>query len=65
MVNADDQTSEIFVDGAFVGNPPARLKLPVGTHVVEVRKAGFKDYRRQLNVVDGSELTLRARLEKE
>jgi len=64
-VNTDDQTSEIFVDGAFVGNPPARLKLPVGSHVVEVRKTGFKDYRKQLTVVDGSELTLRARLEKE
>ena len=64
-VSAGDADCEIFVDGGFVGNTPARVKLAAGSHVVEVKKAGFKDYRRQLQINDGSELTLRAVLEKQ
>ena len=63
-VKANDEHCEVFVDGAFVGNSPAKLKLPEGLHVVEVKKSGFKDYWRELKVMDGSDLTLTARLEK-
>jgi TPR repeat protein len=65
MVKADDDTSEVFVDGAFVGNPPARLKLAEGKHVVEVKKAGFKSYRREIQVGADAELSLHAVLEKQ
>ena len=63
-VSASDDSCEIYVDGAFVGNTPAKVKLTEGDHVVEVKKAGFKDYRRQIKITEGSELTLRAALEK-
>ncbi len=63
-VSAPDDACEIFVDGAFVGNTPARVKLPEGAHVVEVKKPGFKNYRRAIQITGGSELTLRAVLEK-
>jgi hypothetical protein len=64
-VNAEDDACEIFVDGSFVGNTPANVKLTEGAHVVEVKKPGFKDYRKQISISDGSELTLRAVLEKQ
>jgi TPR repeat protein len=64
-VKAEDDTYEIFVDGAFVGNTPANVKLTEGAHVVEVKKAGFKDYLKQIKITEGSELTLRAVLEKQ
>lgn len=64
-VKADDESSEVFVDGAFVGNPPARLKLAEGAHIVEVKKPGFKLYRREITVGNDSDLTLRVVLEKE
>ena len=64
-VTAADDACEISVDGAFVGNTPARVKLAEGSHVVEVKKSGFKDYRRQIKISAGSELTLRAVLEKQ
>jgi TPR repeat protein len=64
-VKAQDDSFEIFVDGAFVGNTPAKVMLPEGSHVVEVKRAGYKDYRRQLKVTRGSELTLSAVLEKQ
>jgi TPR repeat protein len=64
-VKADDESCEVFVDSAFVGNVPTRLKLAEGAHVVEVKKAGFKDYRRELKVSAGSELSLHPVLEKQ
>ena len=64
-VTAEDESYEIYVDGAFVGNTPANVKLMEGTHVIEVKKPGFKDYRRQIKISDGCELTLRAVLEKQ
>ena len=64
-VMAADESYEIFVDGAFVGNTPAKVKLAEGAHVVEVKKAGFKDYRKQIKITEGSELTLRAVLEQQ
>lgn len=59
-VKADDETSEVFLDGAFVGNTPAKLKLDPGTHLIEVKKAGFKDFRKQIHITEGSELSLHA-----
>ena len=64
-VTAAVENCEVFVDGVFVGNTPAKLNLADGTHVVEVKKAGFKGYRRELRVSAGSELRLRAELELE
>jgi hypothetical protein len=64
-VKAHDEDSEVLVDGVFVGNSPARVQLAEGQHVFEVRKAGFKSFRRELKVSAGSELSLNATLEKE
>jgi hypothetical protein len=64
-VKAEDDSYEIFVDGAFVGNTPANVKLTEGAHVVEVKKPGFKNYVKQIKISEGSELTLRAVLEKQ
>ena len=64
-VTAADDSYEIFVDGSFVGNTPAKVKLAEGPHVIEVKKTGFKDYRKQIKITEGSELTLRGVLEKQ
>jgi TPR repeat protein len=64
-VSAADNACEVFVDGAFVGNTPARVKLTAGAHVIEVKKPGFKDYRREITITEGSDLTLRTVLEKQ
>ena len=64
-VKADNETSEVFLDGTFVGNAPAKLKLDPGMHVIEVRQPGFKTYRKELKVTAGSELSLRAMLERQ
>ena len=52
--------AEVYVDGEFVGNSPAIVSLPPGKHTVEVRVDGLPPYRRALQVLGGSKLTLRA-----
>ena len=64
-VRAEDDTYDVFLDGAFVGNSPAKLKLDPGMHVIEVKKAGFKDFRKEIKITEGSELSLRAVLERQ
>ncbi len=64
-VKADDETYDVYADGAFVGNAPAKLKLDPGLHVIEVKKQGFKDFRREIRITEGSELSLRAVLDKQ
>jgi TPR repeat protein len=64
-VDGQDITCEVYVDGSFVGNLPAKLHLPEGLHTVEVKKSGFKDYRKELKVSNGAELNLHVTLEKQ
>ena len=63
-VKAEDDSYEIYADGAFVRNTPAKIKLAAGAHLIEVKRTGYQDYQRQIQVSGGSELTLRATLER-
>ena len=65
MVTSTPENAEIYADGAFVGNAPANLKLSEGIHIIEVKKSGFRSYRKELRVLGQSELNLRVTLEKE
>jgi len=65
MVSTTPENAEIYADGAFVGNAPANLKLSAGIHIIEVKKSGFQSYRKELRVLNQSELSLRVTLEKE
>jgi PEGA domain len=57
--------ADISVDGAFVGNAPADLKLPPGKHTVSLTSEGFKPWTRDMTVLAGSATNLNAALEKE
>jgi len=57
--------ADVSVDGAFVGNAPAELKLPPGKHTVGVAAAGYKPWSRELTVLAGSTATLNATLDKQ
>ncbi len=63
MVTGDDTTFEVFTDGFFVGNVPAKLRLSEGGHVIEVKKEGFRPYSKEIKVTEGCELNLRPVLE--
>lgn len=60
---AEDTACEVFVDGAFIGNAPARLTIPEGQHVVEVKHPSGRGYRRTIFVSEAAEQRVQAVLE--
>jgi hypothetical protein len=56
--------AEVTVDGRFVGSTPSVLGLATGTHVIAVSMDGYAQWKRELAVTAGSELTVNAVLEK-
>lgn len=63
-VTSNPTGGDVPVDGDFVGNSPAALKLSSGKHVITVKLSGYKDWSREINVQTGSEVSLTASLEK-
>ena len=57
--------AEVYVDGAFIGNAPATLKLAPGQHTIRVSQFGFKDWSRDITIQAGSEAHLSASLDKQ
>ena len=51
--------AEIELDGAFVGSTPATLPVTPGMHNIAVRR-GALDWRRSVQIQDGSSITLNA-----
>jgi hypothetical protein len=56
--------AEVTVDGRFVGSTPSVVGVTTGTHVVVITMAGFQEWKRELSVAAGSELTVNAVLQK-
>jgi hypothetical protein len=64
-VSAIPDGADISVDSSFVGNAPATLKLSAGKHVISVSQQGYKTWSREVSVLPGSAVNLKASLEKE
>ena len=56
--------AEIFVDEKFHGNTPATLKLPTGSHAIVLKFPGRANWKRTLEVLKSSKVTLRATLDR-
>jgi hypothetical protein len=54
VVQSTPPGADIEIDGAFVGNTPSTLTLASGSHQVVVKKQGFADWSRNLNVTGGT-----------
>lgn len=63
-VSSNPAGADVAVDGDFVGNSPASLKLAPGKHTITVKMSGYKDWSREITVQAGSEVQLTANLEK-
>jgi formylglycine-generating enzyme required for sulfatase activity len=50
--------AQIDVDGKAAGTTPAKLELDAGTHRIELRQPGFKDWETDLQVVANEPQTL-------
>jgi hypothetical protein len=56
--------ADIEIDGAFVGNTPSTVTVATGSHQIAIKKKGFTDWSRTLNVTGGN-VHLSAELENE
>ena len=56
--------ADIEVDGSFVGNTPSDIDVPAGDHTVTVKKSSFQTWEKKLKVSSGSNVHLKAELEK-
>ena len=62
IVESTPPGADIEVDGAFVGNTPSTVSVAPGNHQITVKKKGFADWTKTLNVTGGS-VHLNAELE--
>lgn len=52
VIDSRPDNAEIRVDGKFVGTTPLSYRLPSGTHKIELVRAGFGPWFRELRVTD-------------
>jgi len=65
-VSNDSATgAQLFIDGAAVGTLPAKVEVAAGKHLIEVKKANFKDYRDSVDVAEGDNRTMVIELQPE
>ncbi|MGA8620137.1 MAG: trypsin-like peptidase domain-containing protein, partial [Candidatus Sulfotelmatobacter sp.] len=62
VVSSDTESADIFVDDKFVGNTPSTLTLPSGTHTVRVEAANRVAWTRDIELLQDSNVNLRATL---
>ena len=55
--------AEIYIDGKFVGDTPATISLAIGVHQIAIKAGGKKDWKREIEVMKGSQVTLHPVLE--
>jgi S1-C subfamily serine protease len=61
-VVADVEGADIYIDGKFVGETPAKFVLPSGKHQIEVKDENRQAWTRDLEVLNDSDVNLRPRL---
>lgn len=61
-VSSDPDGAEIYLDGKFLGNTSATLKLPIGPHTVQLKCPGHTDWERSIEILKDSQLNLKAQL---
>jgi hypothetical protein len=53
-IDSTPSGADIEIDGAFVGNTPSAINVATGSHQVAVKKKGFANWTRTLNVTGGT-----------
>jgi hypothetical protein len=62
VISSTPSGAEIYLDQNFVGDTPSTVNAPTGRHSISVRKSGYKDWGKEMNLSVGS-ITLIAELE--
>jgi hypothetical protein len=62
IVTADIEGAEVWVDSQKKDNAPTVIQLPVGPHVVEVKKEGIAPWRQEVTITAGQQSKVAAGL---
>lgn len=60
LISSDAEGADIFIDEKFVGNTPSTLELPAGSHNVRVESPSRVAWSRQVDLLKGSNVNLKA-----
>ena len=63
-IDSEPENCEVYAAGHFVGNTPMTLRLPEGGQLIELRKAGYEAFVRDLWVYPGSTTSLKPQLRR-
>lgn len=63
VIDSTPAGADIEIDGAFVGNTPSTVSVSTGSHQIAVKKKGYDDWTKALNVTGGT-VHLNAELEQ-
>lgn len=63
-VDASREHAEVSIDGNLLGTTPLEIKLAPGPHHVVLKKHGFQDWTREVEVLEGGKQALWADLEE-
>ncbi|MGD0403070.1 MAG: PEGA domain-containing protein [Candidatus Acidiferrales bacterium] len=58
ILSSEIAGAEIYIDGKFVGDTPSTISLASGTHQIAIKAGGKKDWKREIEVLKGSQVTL-------
>ena len=64
-IDTEPGGAEIEIDGAFAGTTPRNKSLKAGKYKVKLKKKGYKDWERELEVAAGEEIPVQVQLEKD
>jgi hypothetical protein len=65
IVTSEPDGADILVDDSFRGQTPSKLVLSPGKHMIRVSLQGYEEWKRDTEVGNGSEATLKVRLTKQ
>ncbi len=57
--------AEVQIDGRYIGETPAAVQLPPGTHQLLLRRPGHADWKREIEIHPASDQKVSATFEKE
>ncbi len=62
-IDSYPQNSEVYLNGEYIGTTPLEQSLKIGKYILEVKKAGYKDYKKDITIERGKETIVIANLE--
>jgi hypothetical protein len=64
-IDSEPSGAEIEIEGAFAGTTPRNKSLKAGKYKIKLKKKGYKDWEREIEVTAGEDIPVQVQLEKD